>query len=227
MEALRAYLDHSRRWQTAVMLTVPLFVLYELGLVVFTTGGVRNAADVLMRDLLHVRGATGALVLNGLVVLLFLVAAHKRRERGPVFAYLPFLLAECVVYAALLLPMTSLVVPLMLQNGQADTAGHLVMSIGAGLWEELVFRLILISGGYAVLHRGLGLRSVWAASAALLLSSLLFSAYHHVGPGGEELVAEVFAFRFLAGVLLGWLFLLRGFAVVCWTHALFDILCIL
>ena len=40
-------------------------------------------------------------------------------------------------------------------------------------------------------------------------------------------MAKVFAFRFLAGVLLGWLFLLRGFAVVCWTHALYDILRIL
>jgi membrane protease YdiL (CAAX protease family) len=208
------------------MLTVPLFAFYELGLILFTTGTVRNAADVMLRDLFGAHGPRGALVLNGMVLLLFLVAALSRRRSRSSFACLPFLLAESACYAALLLPVTSLVVKLMAPS-PVDPVAHLVLSIGAGLYEELLFRLLLVAGGYSLLHRGCKMRSVWAGCVAILLSSLLFSAYHHVGSGGEPLVATVFAFRFLAGVLLGWLFLLRGFAVVCWTHALYDVLCVL
>jgi membrane protease YdiL (CAAX protease family) len=119
------------------------------------------------------------------------------------------------------------VVPLGAGGSAGGVAGDLVMSIGAGLYEELVFRLLAVSGAYALLHRFFRMTPVGAAVLAILMASLLFSAYHHVGAGGEPWDAGIFAFRFLAGVILSWLFLLRGFAVVCWTHALYDVLCVL
>jgi len=224
---LAVYLRRTHEWRSAVMLTVPLFAVYEAGLLLFTHGEVRNAADQVLRDLFHLGGARGTIVLNSVVLCLFLAAALARPRREPVFRHLPLLVLECSIYAALLVPVTSLVVTLargLMENGPAAA---LVLSLGAGLYEEVIFRLVAVSGLYALLHRGLGLRTVWAASAALLLSSLLFAAYHHVGPGGEVFVRRVFAFRFLAGMLLGWLFLLRGFAVSCWSHALYDVMVVL
>jgi hypothetical protein len=58
---------------------------------------------------------------------------------------------------------------------------------------------------------------------AALLAALLFSAFHYVGPYGDPWTLSSFVFRFLAGLLFSVLFLLRGFGIAAWTHALYDI----
>jgi membrane protease YdiL (CAAX protease family) len=58
----------------------------------------------------------------------------------------------------------------------------------------------------------------------ILVSAILFSAFHHIGQYGETYTSEVFVFRFLAGVIFGLLYVWRGLAVVCWSHALYDVL---
>lgn len=226
MEGLNEYLLRTRRWQAAVLLTVPLFGVYEAGLLLLTAGDRRNAADVILRHVLGVRGSWGPVVLNTLVLLLFL-AASRARASGGVFRFLPLVWLESALYAVLVVPVTRLVVGLGLAAGGGGPATDAVMSIGAGLYEELLFRLVGVAGGFALLVNVAGVDRIWAAVTALVGSALLFSAYHHTGPGGEPWEAGRFAFRFVAGVLLGVLFLLRGFAVTCWTHALYDLMVVL
>ena len=100
---------------------------------------------------------------------------------------------------------------------------RLMVSLGAGLYEELLFRVVLV-GGLAVSSRhllGLGPRA--SAVVAVLLGALLFSASHYVGAYGDELTLASFTFRFVAGVFFSGLFLLRGFGITAWTHALYDV----
>ena len=100
---------------------------------------------------------------------------------------------------------------------------RLVMSIGAGVYEETVFRLGLLGGLVAVFEKLLGLGRWVAIAAAFVLSAIAFSAVHHIPPYGDPFSMGIFTFRLLAGVFFGLLFWLRGFAVAVYTHALYDI----
>jgi hypothetical protein len=59
---------------------------------------------------------------------------------------------------------------------------------------------------------------------AVVVASLLFSGFHHVGAYGEPFETHAFLFRFFAGLLLSVIFLTRGLAVAVYTHTLYDIL---
>lgn len=118
--------------------------------------------------------------------------------------------------------------PLALEGSHHEIA----LAAGAGLYEELLFRALLLGGGilsFFLLARVLG----WSdavrpalVALALALSSLVFAWAHRVGdPMAFE--PEVFAFRALAGLVFGGVFLLRGLAVAAWAHAGYDALLLL
>lgn len=101
---------------------------------------------------------------------------------------------------------------------------RLMVSIGAGLYEELLFRVILVSGIVLVAERVLGWRPRVAGAWAVALSALIFSAFHYIGPYGDPLELRSFVFRTIAGLAFSALYLFRGFGITAWTHALYDIL---
>ena len=63
-----------------------------------------------------------------------------------------------------------------------------------------------------------------AGVVATLAGALVFSAFHYIGPYGDRLELGSFAFRTVAGVLFSGLYLLRGFGIAAWTHALYDLM---
>ncbi|MDP9349538.1 MAG: CPBP family glutamic-type intramembrane protease, partial [Gemmatimonadota bacterium] len=102
----------------------------------------------------------------------------------------------------------------------------IVLSLGAGIYEELLFR-VLLAGGLFVLFRQSGLPRLRAGVFATLVSALAFSAFHYVGPYGDPWALPSFTFRFLAGLAFSALFLVRGFGIAAWTHALYDVFLLL
>jgi len=99
----------------------------------------------------------------------------------------------------------------------------LVLSVGAGVHEEFVFRLLLISGLRVLGEKALGFGRGGAVALAFVVSALLFSAMHHVGPYGDPFSVGVFVYRFLAGLFFAALYYFRNFAVAVYTHAFYDI----
>jgi membrane protease YdiL (CAAX protease family) len=98
----------------------------------------------------------------------------------------------------------------------------IVLSLGAGIYEELLFRVVLVGGLLAIfLATGLGKKP--ARIYAAILAALVFSAFHYVGPYGEQFQAASFIFRFMSGLALNALFIARGFGIAAWTHALYDV----
>jgi membrane protease YdiL (CAAX protease family) len=98
-----------------------------------------------------------------------------------------------------------------------------MISLGAGIYEELLFRVLLVGflawGGRRVLGLGAGA----AGALATLVGALVFSAFHYLGPYGDPLELPSFTFRALAGVAFSALYLLRGFGITAWSHALYDV----
>jgi membrane protease YdiL (CAAX protease family) len=107
----------------------------------------------------------------------------------------------------------------------------LVLCLGAGIYEELVFRLILLTVLSLFVRDLLLFPPRVTALFVVLTSAVLFSSYHYLGAEAfhwNTVAAwRTFAFRTLAGIYFGALFLTRGFGVTAATHAAYDILVLL
>ena len=95
-----------------------------------------------------------------------------------------------------------------------------VLSAGAGLHEELLFRALLIPLVTLLLAKAIGLPKNAAVIGAVVVSSLVFSGAHHLA--GEPFDGFVFLYRLVAGLVFASLFLWRGFAITAWAHAAYD-----
>ncbi|HMB06785.1 MAG TPA: CPBP family glutamic-type intramembrane protease, partial [Isosphaeraceae bacterium] len=95
--------------------------------------------------------------------------------------------------------------------------------LGAGVYEEALFRLALVPLFFGAL-RLLQTPTVLACSLAITASALLFSIAHHVGLPGEAFTWSAFIFRWLAGIYFAWVFVVRGFGVAVGTHTAYDLL---
>jgi hypothetical protein len=69
----------------------------------------------------------------------------------------------------------------------------------------------------------LGWRPLVAGIVAATLGALIFSAFHYIGPYGDRWDVYSFVFRSIAGLFFSGLYLLRGFGITAWTHALYDV----
>jgi hypothetical protein len=98
-----------------------------------------------------------------------------------------------------------------------------MVSLGAGIYEELLFRVLLVSGLMLLARRGLGWSRRAAGIFAVVAGALIFSAFHYVGTYGDRFALGSFAFRAVAGLLFSGLYVLRGFGITAWTHALYDV----
>jgi membrane protease YdiL (CAAX protease family) len=106
--------------------------------------------------------------------------------------------------------------------GRGEFLGRLLGYIGAGVYEEMLFRLMLIPP-LAIGIKHFGVPRPWSVATVVLVTSAVFSAAHYIGPHGDMLDASTFVFRFTAGALFAVLFVYRGFGVAAGTHALYDI----
>lgn len=222
---------------------LPLLALYEVLIFLIGYGQVmqvRVGADVWIKRLLATLGASGGLALGAVVLLAGGAILYAERGKGIPLRprYFGWIVAESAVYAVLVALVVSNVVALLfaalpatpsdvpvaaVQAARPGFGARLALSIGAGLYEELVFRVLLVGGLYGVLKRLLPARR-YAYPTAAVLGALLFSAVHYTGALGDPFTLPSFTFRFLFGLALNGLFLWRGFGVAAWTHALYDVM---
>ncbi len=114
-------------------------------------------------------------------------------------------------------------------NGQSLLA-NIITGIGAGIYEELIFRLILICVLMMLFQDVIGFEHKNSIIFSVLISAALFSAHHHIVfvNGQFALTAPFnraeFSFRTIAGVYFAALFAIRGFGITAGTHTFYDII---
>jgi hypothetical protein len=234
------YWSAVRAPRYSLLYALPLLLAYEgLAWVLGGSGAasVRNGADVLLRSLFTGLGGRYGLTAFAVVILgtgLVLVGRDVRRHGSPRTAWFGAMIAESVVYA-LLLGIVASVLTTFLLTGRvpmAQGAGalermslpvQLMISLGAGFYEELVFRVLLVSGLAALARSVFTWKPGPSAVFAVVLGALLFSGFHYIGPYGDPFRVGSFTFRAVAGLLLSGLYLTRGFGITAWSHALYDV----
>jgi hypothetical protein len=229
------YFVESRAPRYSLLFAVPLLLAYEF--LAWTLGGasgsVRNGADVLLKWLFHgFGGSRGLLIFNVLlaVAAAVLVIRDWRRAGGPLRARVfGLMFVESAVLALLVGIVVGNATQALLQHlamnqmGNLSLSTQLMLSLGAGIYEELLFRVLLVGALSAIGTRLLGWTPRAAGIVACVLGALIFSAFHYIGAYGDPLELGSFTFRFLAGLVFSALYLTRGFGITAWTHALYDV----
>lgn len=223
----------SRGPLASLLFIAPLLTVYEIGVLQLGTSAARNGADLWLRGLLDTLGLGQHFVLPCLTIALLLAWQHlsggswrlSPRVVG-CMAVESFGLAICLVLLAQVQGVACRAVgipPLAVGDNVQDLSVRLVAFLGAGVYEEVLFRLMLVPAGVMALCR-LGVSRSMSLVIAVLTTSLVFALAHYVGPYGDKWQAFSFLFRLAAGTFFALLFVYRGFGVTAGAHAGYDIL---
>ena len=255
-----SYLERTSRPVYALLLLLPFIVFYELGTILINTSvldqsQVRVVAFVWLQNVLEHIGLGGKFAWAApavvVVIILFALQLTSRKPWRFLIGDVVPMLAECTMLAVPLIVLSMLLNSSAGSTEGAATVGgglcevcmvrlaaaakasvvtDVVTGIGAGIYEELVFRLILICALMMLFQDVLRVSHRNAIIISVLLSAALFSVHHHIvfldGRFGSALpfAWPVFAFRTIAGVYFAVLFAIRGFGITAGTHAVYDII---
>jgi membrane protease YdiL (CAAX protease family) len=241
----KGYWQRSETPLTSLAFVLPLIVVYQVGtqwaaqnpIVAFTK---LQQASSLVHDMvlaLAERFSNGpahhhppltvmyipATIVIATLLVLHLFRKYPWRVRA---ADVLNMAIESVVLAVPLLVMWFALAPylakLPLMAGPESVVSVAVPCIGAGIYEELLFRLLFFSLMSFLLGDVLKMSKPWMYGFTICLSAVGFSAYHYLGY--EQFSPITFVFRSIAGMYFSAVYLCRGYGVTCGSHASYDII---
>lgn len=229
------YWELTRQPLPSALFLLPLLVVYELGVIWFSQAGqytVRNGADHWIREGLLSVGFQQVHLLPTLVLVALgiwhLLGKYPHRISGELMTGM---LAESVLFAVLLVVIGqtqdilfqqwSIPEPLSIFPRRAGATA--ISYLGAGIYEEVLFRGILCTLIYAG-GRSLKIPVTACLIFAMLSSSLLFSYAHYIGPAADQYSHFSFLFRACAGMYFAGLYFCRGLGIAIGAHTAYDLL---
>ncbi|NQV41246.1 MAG: CPBP family intramembrane metalloprotease [Candidatus Marinimicrobia bacterium] len=226
---LRQYLNSSKSLHYSLILTLPAVAIYEIGILILFKDSffeLRNTGEILLRSFFESLGLTNPLVVSSLLLALFIavmVRGYKIEKNPGIHAnYIIYMLLESMLWGSIIFISLQLFTQLPLQLvTMEEKISNINLAVGAGIFEELIFRLVLIGSFLILLERGLTIRSRVAVPIAVLLSALVFAAFHLFM---ETYSFPVFSQRVFGGLLLGSLFYARGYGISVYAHIIYNIL---
>lgn len=218
----------------SLLFVLPMVAFYEIGIVSVGrahAAQVRNGGDVMLRRLVALVGRPGvaasALLMVAVLLLWQALGKHSWRVR---LGVLVRMLPESAVLAGGLYGYARLHGRLALQVGaEADLplVGRLALCFGNGVYEELVFRLLLVSVLTVLFSKGMGLERTRAVWWAVGIAALAFAVAHYVGGMGDVFTWHSFLFRLAAGLFFSVVLAFRGYGIAVGAHAFYDVAVVL
>ena len=227
------YLETTRSPFYSFFFTLPLFFIYEVGLLLISSEEMifmRNGADALMRQILSTLGINGFYWIGCIFFLGFLSVYYIQKEKWQDIRidsnYLMIMMFESLLWAYVLFLFMSNIQIVLMSPNSSILIQQVTLAIGAGIYEEILFRVLLIAGLVSILKFIFNWLKVTYYIVATLISAAIFSLFHFLGEFGDYFSFNIFMVRFLAGIFLGALYFLRGFGITAWSHAIYDLIII-
>ena len=228
---MNPYWRSTRSPLYSFLFTVPLFLIYEIGIFLTSSDDMfvlRNGADALMRQILAPFGITGLYWVGLIFFIGFIIAFILQRkywEEAQIHSdYFLLMMVESVGWSVLIYFFMSNVYLLLMNPTGSMLVQQVTLAVGAGIYEEFLFRVMLIAGISVIL----GFIFQWSDKtrnwAAMVIAAGIFSSFHFIGEYGDFFSFNIFMVRFLAGIALGTLYFLRGFGITAWSHAVYDLI---
>ncbi len=224
-QAASGYMVRTHRPLNCLTFILPLLVAYEVGSIFYSDS---LLAPQHLAIVLNSLGAA-ARVLPAALVVVVLLAWHiaSRQERHVDADAVVGMLAESVIgmvpLVALALFTDRILGPVSLAAGAGAhaLAAEILTGIGAGIYEEFIFRLAAIGLIMLVFVDLLKAEQRPTAVLAVIAASVLFSLYHFIGPADFDW--RLFVFRGIAGAYLAILYIGRGFGIAVGAHACYNV----
>lgn len=232
-KSVNRYLNNTHTLLYSYLISLPLFVLYEVLIHISQPESgyiVRVTVDIWIRTLFsYLSHNVLSITLIVLALIGLAIFYYERNKLSSLkLQNFVFMLAEAIFYAFLLALFLGVMISLLFQINAPhsinalSTLQKIALSLGAGLYEELFFRVLLVSGLLYLFK--LFTKQNTAFLLSVVIAALMFSAVHYFGPFSDTFTASSFVFRFFFGIALNILYLWRGFGVAAWTHAFYDIM---
>jgi len=226
-----SYWRSTRSPLYSFLFTVPLFLIYEIGIFLTSSDDMfvlRNGADALMRQILATFGITGLYWVGVIFFIGFIIAFILQRkfwEETQIHSdYFLLMMVESVGWSVLIYFLMTNIYLLLMNPTGSMLVQQVTLAVGAGIYEEFLFRVLLIAGISVIL----GFIFQWSDKtrnwAAMVIAAGIFSSFHFIGEYGDFFSFNIFMVRFLAGIALGTLYFLRGFGITAWSHAVYDLI---
>lgn len=220
------YLEKTHQPLNCLMFILPLLTAYEAGALFYRD---RLLAPQHLAAVLRLFGATAGFLPALLVVAVLLIWHALTRKKWHVDGgALLGMTAESILAMLPLIALGALTRrlfgPIALAAGEgagAALAAEVLSGIGAGIYEEFIFRLMAMGLLLFVCVDVLRAPRRAMSVVAVIASSVIFSLYHFLGP--EAFTWHLFVFRAFAGLYLAVLYVARGFGVAVGAHACYNI----
>ena len=223
---IKDYFRKSSSPLYSFIITLPIFLTYELGIfwmrnIEFTY--IQNGADVLIEQAILRLGFDVIYVSSIIFLFVLLIIIYYQKHHFNSLSisrpYLGAMFLESIVYAIILFFLMGNLY--LMDVSTNDLYCNIILSLGAGIYEELIFRVLLIYIFYQSIKFLFRLSKFSTNFYAVILSAILFSSFHFIG--AESFNQEAFAVRFIAGIFLAFLYVQRGFGITAITHSFYDI----
>ena len=228
------YFTYSKNIVSSLVFIFPFLIVYEtICFLYFRSSSfqIRNSADVLLKQFFDIFGVYSnhyyALTLLAIIIFIFFINKGVKFINIVDFKYLFLMFSEGILYGFLLF--------VMLNNltyfdsnifiYQNNLLLNLYLSIGAGIWEEILFRLFLFTGIMKISKLWFKL-DFYSLFFSVILSSFVFSSFHYIGANSDVFHIYSFIIRFLGGVFLSLLYFYRGFGITAMCHISYDFILI-
>ena len=226
-----SYFLQTRSSFYSFLFTIPLFFIYEVGILFLSKDDilvVRNGADFLMRSILESFGIFGLYGLGAIFLIGFIITYiyffNDKSNKSIRPDYLFIMIFESVCWALILYFLLSKFMLVLMNPIGKTITQQVTLAVGAGIYEEFLFRVMLISGLTGII----GFVFLWSEkvrkAAALIIAAGIFSAFHFMGDYGDYFSMELFLLRFFAGIVLGILYIARGFGITAYAHSIYDLI---
>ena len=223
---IKDYFNKSSSPLYSFIITLPIFLTYELGIFWMRNiefNYIQNGADVLIEQAILRLGFDVIYVSSIIFLFVLLIIIYYQKHHFNSLSisrpYLGAMFLESIVYASILFFLMGNIY--LMDVSANDLYCNIILSLGAGIYEELIFRVLLIYIFYQSIKFLFRLSKFSTNFYAVILSAILFSSFHFIG--AESFNQEAFAVRFIAGIFLAFLYVQRGFGITAITHSFYDI----
>ena len=225
------YFKQSKSPFYSFIFILPLFIIYEFGISAISSDDlptIRNGADVLLRKVLGTIGLSGIygmglLLLVGILIAFFLNKG-KFKDISLRSNYFIFMIFESLFWSVILFVILSQG-QLLLEKGTGKTLlQQIVLSIGSGIFEEFIFRVLLVSGIALIIGIFIKKQYLYKMSISIIIAAIIFSIFHFVGEYADAPKISLFLLRLLAGIVLGYIYIFRGFGIASYSHSFYNLI---
>jgi membrane protease YdiL (CAAX protease family) len=223
---LSDYYFKSKSLFYSLLVTLPLFIIYEIGIFYMFQANIafsKNGADVLIEEFINMLGLNGYYAASSIFLTALFLILFSQRKNFKTFdislKYIAVMIIESFLYAGILLAVLQNIY--LFQGAIFSNFNNFILSIGAGLYEELIFRFLLLfvlSKSFIFIFK---VKEFSSLVLSIVVSSVLFSMFHYIGL--ETFTPISFTMRFIAGIYLSLIYINRGFGIVALTHAFYDL----